>query len=381
MNPDGTSSSSVAPAPSPADTTPAPAPATSTAQAAPTPATPRVTTPAPTPTPTPISTTSAPLPIITQIEDTTDIPAIPPESTNYIPIVGGLVALAFLTAAIILRSTKKSKEKKEDKKDDSKCLNFKKLMEEKLEEIRDLKSQMRDKVKGKGEELIKKSVAGTAAGSLLLKLEGANKEYERLKDLHEKCLATLNLKSVHNIFIFHGTQGYPEENWFPWLKGELEKRGQKVFVPQFPSPPGAPAKIKEWFEVLGEYGEYFNEDTIVVAHSLGGMFLLRILEKSEYPIHAGIFVGTPIGKQPIANYERDSSFTPFNFDWNKIKNNAKHFVVFHSDNDPHVGLDNGKELAKNLGVELSFIPKAGHFNTKSGYTKFEKLLEKLESIL
>src|SRR3989344_6111588 len=379
MNPDGTSSSSVAPAPSPADTTPAPAPATSTAQAAPTPATPRVTTPAPTPTPTPISTTSAPLPIITQIEDTTDIPAIPPESTNYIPIVGGLVALAFLTAAIILRSTKKSKEKKEDKKDDSKCLNFKKLMEEKLEEIRDLKSQMRDKVKGKGEELIKKSVAGTAAGSLLLKLEGANKEYERLKDLHEKCLATLNLKSVHNIFIFHGTQGYPEENWFPWLKGELEKRGQRVFVPQFPTSKDEAANAGKWWLVLENYGQHFNENTILIGHSFGTVFLFRVLEKLEYPIHGVFSVASIVGIKPEDNYGKGYRFSEFN--WGKIKSNAKHFVVFHSDNDPHVGLDNGKELAKNLGVELSFIPKAGHFNTKSGYTKFEKLLEKLESIL
>ena len=27
---------------------------------------------------------------------------------------------------------------------------------------------------------------------------------------------------VNNVFIFHGTEGYPEENWFPWLKEKLE---------------------------------------------------------------------------------------------------------------------------------------------------------------
>ena len=40
-----------------------------------------------------------------------------------------------------------------------------------------------------------------------------------------------------NIFIIHGTEGYPEENWFPWLKKELEQKGHIVFVPQFPTPP------------------------------------------------------------------------------------------------------------------------------------------------
>ena len=57
----------------------------------------------------------------------------------------------------------------------------------------------------------------------------------------------------NNIFIFHGTEGYPEENWFPWLKEKLENKGYKVFVPQFPSPPVVPTKIAEWFDVIKNY--------------------------------------------------------------------------------------------------------------------------------
>lgn len=39
---------------------------------------------------------------------------------------------------------------------------------------------------------------------------------------------------MNNVFIFHGTEGYPEENWFPWMKRELEQNGCSAFVPQFP---------------------------------------------------------------------------------------------------------------------------------------------------
>ena len=180
-----------------------------------------------------------------------------------------------------------------------------------------------------------------------------------------------------NIFIIHGTEGYPEENWFPWLKKELEQKGYIVFVPQFPTPPIVPAKIAEWFDVLKNYEQYINEDTIFIGHSLGGIFSLRILEKLAHPIKAVFLTGTPIGVRPILNYDRDSSFSGFDFDWEKIKKNAHHFTVFQSDDDPYVGLENGRELAKNLGVELSFIPNAGHFNTKAGYTEFAELREKV----
>jgi len=185
----------------------------------------------------------------------------------------------------------------------------------------------------------------------------------------------------NNIFIFHGTEGYPEENWFPWMKQELEQKGYRVLVPQFPSPPVVPAKLSEWFDALKNYEQYIDENTVIIGHSLGGKFLLRILEKLEQPIKAAFFVGTPIGVPPIANNERDNAFTGNDFDWKKITKNAQRFVVFQSDNDPYVGLDNGKVLAKNLGVELSFVPNAGHFNKKAGYVKFEELRDIILGIL
>jgi predicted alpha/beta hydrolase family esterase len=184
-----------------------------------------------------------------------------------------------------------------------------------------------------------------------------------------------------NVFIFHGTEGNPQENWFPWLKQELEQQGCNVIVPQFPSPPVVSANVSEWFNVFKDYADLVNEETVIIGHSLGGIFTLRVLETLKSPIKGAIFVGAPIGVKPILNYDRDKSFSGFDFNWNVIKNNAGQFAVYQSDDDPYVGLDNGKELAKHLGVELSFIPNAGHFNTKAGYTEFDDLLAKVRTFL
>lgn len=185
----------------------------------------------------------------------------------------------------------------------------------------------------------------------------------------------------NNIFIFHGTEGCPEENWFPWLKEKLETQGCRVFVPQFPSPPVVPAKIEEWFDVLKNYEQHIDENTIIIGHSLGGIFTLRVLEKLQHKIKASVFVGTPIGVKPILNYDRDNSFSGFNFEWENIKNKAEQFFVYQSDNDPYVSLENGEELAKKLGVKLTFIRNAGHFNKKAGYISFSDLLEKITPLI
>ena len=180
---------------------------------------------------------------------------------------------------------------------------------------------------------------------------------------------------MRNAIIIHGTEGYPEENWFPWLKKELEQQGYKVSVPQFPSPPVVPAKISEWFDVLKDYE--INQDTLLIGHSLGGVFTLRILEKLEHTVKGAFFVGTPVGVKPIKFYDRDVAFCGFDFDWYKIRKNAERFVAFQSDDDPYVGLENGEKLAEELGIVLNFVPNSGHFNAKAGYTEFPDLLKEI----
>ena len=182
-----------------------------------------------------------------------------------------------------------------------------------------------------------------------------------------------------NALIFHGTAGHPEENWFPWLKQQLEALGCKTLVPQFPTPDNQ--TLENWLEVLEKYEKEITPDTILIGHSLGGAFLLRVLERQETKIKAAFFVAAPVGILPIKNYDGDKLFIGKPFYWTKIKHNCRNFFVFHSDNDPYVSLGNGKELAGKLGTKLILVPNAGHFNKAAGFGKFELLLEKIKSVL
>ena len=182
-------------------------------------------------------------------------------------------------------------------------------------------------------------------------------------------------------FIIHGTEGYPEENWFPWLKNKLEQNGYQVIVPHFPSPPIIPAKLDEWLTVWGKNAHLIDRETMIIGHSLGGLFALHILENLKNPIRAAAFVGTPIGLRPILNYDRDAAFCGFDFDWKKISHHSRRKIIFHSDNDPYVSLGNGKLLAEKLGTSLSFVSNAGHFNSAAGYDSFPQLWTELQKTL
>lgn len=180
------------------------------------------------------------------------------------------------------------------------------------------------------------------------------------------------MTNFENAFIFHGTAGSPKGNWFPWLKRELEARGISTTVPRFPTPEGE--SLEAWFDVLDSEEQKITPKSLLIGHSKGGMFLLKVLERLTEPVEQAIFVSAPIGVKPIKYYEEDRLFSNFDFNWDKIVGKARRFVVYHSNNDPYVSLANGEELAKKLGVELTFIPNAGHINAESGYTEFQDIL-------
>lgn len=187
----------------------------------------------------------------------------------------------------------------------------------------------------------------------------------------------VTMRLMKNAFIFHGTAGSPEGNWFPWLKKQLEAKDISTSVPRFPTPEGE--SLAAWFEVLDAQEQKINADSLLIGHSKGGMFLLKVLERLKEPVEIAVFVSAPVGERPILYYDADKKFSNFKFDWDKIRGKAKHFVVFHSDDDPYVSLANGERLAKELGVELTFIPKAGHINAESGYTEFPAILKAIGS--
>lgn len=180
--------------------------------------------------------------------------------------------------------------------------------------------------------------------------------------------------------IAHGTRGHPDENWFPWLKEELGKRGHEVIVPQFPTPEGQ--ELDKWMEIAAPHLDRLGEDSVVVGHSIGPAFLLSVIESLRHPIKAAFFVSGFVGSLNNPLFDKlNRTFAERDFDWERIRKNCRTFRLFHSDNDAYVPLEKAEELARLLDAGLTVVPGAGHFNEDSGYTSFPLLRDAMLEIL
>ena len=184
---------------------------------------------------------------------------------------------------------------------------------------------------------------------------------------------------MSTVFIIHGIGGSPQENWFPWMKKEIEKEGHRVIVPEFPNS-DAP-NLDEWMEHMKKYEDSIDEETVFIGHSLGGMFILRLLEQMQKPIKATFLVATVTGPSDgLELAPRMTTFTTPPLDEELIKKHGGTIHMLHADNDPYIVLKNAEHLAEKLGATLELIKDGGHLNTSAGYAMFPLLLENLKKL-
>lgn len=169
--------------------------------------------------------------------------------------------------------------------------------------------------------------------------------------------------------ILHGTMGRPEGNWFPWVKKALEQRGWAVDIPTLPTPEGQ--SYTQWKNALRAF-----EYDLIIGHSCGGSFALRLLQDNLIHPAQLILVCPVAGKIGNAEYDtlNESFITPA-FDWAKIKKAPTKITLLSGDNDPYVPIQQPQKIAHELDIPLHLIPDGGHLNEESGFKSFPDLLD------
>ncbi len=172
--------------------------------------------------------------------------------------------------------------------------------------------------------------------------------------------------------ILHGTASSSQNNWFPWLKQELETLGYEVWVPDLPD--AQQPNIDTYNKFLLSSNWDFN-DNLIIGHSSGSVAILGLLQAlpENITVNTALLVGTFRG-----NLDRDDlKDVDIPYDYERIKNKAKQFIVIHSDNDPYCPLEGAKWVANQLGTEIVLFPGMQHFSSHLDpkFAQFPELLD------
>lgn len=183
------------------------------------------------------------------------------------------------------------------------------------------------------------------------------------------------MKNPVKVILIHGNGGGKgTDNWFPYLKHELEKLGVECLSPDFPDPKLARAKY--WLPFLKKLRT--DENTILIGHSSGAIAAMRWAEENK--ILGSVLVGayhTDLGWEE----EKKSGYFNKPWNWESIRKNQDWVIIFASTDDPWIPIAEARYLKDRLGAEYYEYDNEGHFGEDKSKTEFPDLLQVLKSKL
>ena len=209
----------------------------------------------------------------------------------------------------------------------------------------------------------------------------------RLVDMNGRPMAQRDDISQYNYVILHGYTGRNDKNFIPWLKHELEQRGAKVQAPQLPNTDN-PTEVEQVQYVLDHV--QFDENTVLIGHSLGGLVAMRVLEKLPHKIHHLMLVAPAVLRQfyqgsddidtKTGERKRFIDHFSYDFDFGKISSQAVHKTILQDNNDSESRKPSMRYIADNIGATLcKTVANKRHFVAEQEPFILETLLANEDS--
>lgn len=187
---------------------------------------------------------------------------------------------------------------------------------------------------------------------------------------------------MSRIIIVHGWGAVSAEEWFPWLKNELENKGFDVLAPNMPN--SEAPKIEEWISHLQKICPNLNNDTYFIGHSIGCQAILRHLEKMDAKVGGVVFVAGWFDLTGLETEEEKEIAKPWvetPIDFEKLKNLIPKSVAIFSDNDPYVEFEKNSQIFKEkLNSEVIIETSKGHFSGEDGIVELPEVVEAISGL-
>jgi len=176
------------------------------------------------------------------------------------------------------------------------------------------------------------------------------------------------------VYIVHGYMASPTAHWFPWLQQQLEAQGLGCQVLNLPTP--EEPEPQAWQYALKQQLKEADENSIIVAHSLGCIAALNFLRRSGTRIGAAIWVSgfaQPLPDLPILDSFTDTVVASPS----DLSLSVNQQLVIAAKDDSIVPHHFSEDFAAQLNAPLKMLISGGHFLAEDGYSRFPELLEQL----
>lgn len=160
-----------------------------------------------------------------------------------------------------------------------------------------------------------------------------------------------------------------DKHWIPWLKKELLAKGIKTEAPLMPSP-----WEPDYEKFKAEFEKYdVTENTILVGHSCGTIFLIRWLGETKRKVAKLILVAPWV----IADKDNESRVAFYEHPIDEaIKLRVKYIVLFTADDEEKDGKKSVEIIHQAIGGEVIELKGRGHYTMGDmGTTEFPEVLE------
>ena len=182
------------------------------------------------------------------------------------------------------------------------------------------------------------------------------------------------------VFIIHGYQSSPEQHWFPWLATKIEQMGSQCEIVHLKG--SDQPNFATWRQNLEAQVHPLNEQTIIVAHSLGCISVLDYLSEAlNGRLIKAIFMVAGFNEKLTALPELNQFVQQAKLNDALLRFRIQQRYSLFSCNDPFVPAPLSIRFGQLLNAQMIEVKKAGHFIQSDGLSEFPQLWEKLEKLL
>lgn len=207
--------------------------------------------------------------------------------------------------------------------------------------------------------------------------------------MNEEFLNILKLETAKNtnksnVFVLHSLNGDTLQTWGQDVKAFLTSKEIDCFMPEFPV--RAESSFERFDEILSTYLEKgtLNENSIVVAHSIGNPYFIRFCNKHNFvPKHYIAVAPKPIYNYPttrtdyIVKVKEQAYLRQPQFDFAK---NFKDIICLYSDEDDG-NIEGFERFIKDFKAKPMYLKGYNHFDGYHRIYKIPELIELLDKLM